>query len=317
MASVSFEPGVAERYPKRVAGGAIYHGPHEEISHIKLRIATGGAGESGLVRALSDAFIAEMENKRYCEPFNVAWIKSDTAASFNHLAENAADLSITYHIMAENIALRQGIADRSEYAWRDHFMLVGPRSNPAKLTTGGQAVGLTVYDLFSQLFCAAVGSSNSRHQVRFLSRYDKSATNIKESCIWSAIGQTPWSHPYSSWYHRDVLFPFDALRAAAKLQEYTLVDRGTWYAVEEWVREEMTIFMEGGDDEGDLLLNPAHALVCSYGENKGMANLFVDWLIKADGGQEVIRSFAVNDNILYSVAPDKDDIKAQADTGRG
>ena len=119
----------------------------------------------------------------------------------------------------------------------------GPKGNPAKLATGRQASGMTIYDFFSQLFCAAVGSATSEAQIRFLSRYDKSATNIKESSIWSAIGQTPWSHPYSTWYHRDVLFPFDALRVAAKLQQYTLVDRGTWYAVEDWVRDEMAIFV--------------------------------------------------------------------------
>ncbi|MCJ1415929.1 hypothetical protein MMC32_002264 [Xylographa parallela] len=303
MASVPFEREISMKFPKKVRGAGIYTGSYEEISDIKLRIATGGAGESGLVGRLANAFINEMESKPNFEPFTVVWIKSDTAASFNHLAENAADLSITYHPRAESIALQQGIADRSEYAWRDHFMLVGPRSNPARLFAGQPATGSTIYDLFSKLFCAAVESANLKQQVRFLSRYDKSATNIKESSIWSAIGQTPWSHPYSSWYHRDVLFPFDALRTAAKLQEYTLVDRGTWYAVEEWVGEELTIIMEGGDDEGDPLLNPAHALVCSYGENKEMANLFVDWLVRADGGQEIIKSFAVNDNVLYTGAP--------------
>ena len=125
MASVHFEPTISKRFPKRVPEAAIYCSPQNETSHIKLRIATGGAGESGLIAALAEAFIAEIELKHNYESFAIAWIKSDTAASFNYLAENAADLSITYHITAENIALRQGIADRSEYAWRDHFMLVG------------------------------------------------------------------------------------------------------------------------------------------------------------------------------------------------
>lgn len=58
-------------------------------------------------------------------PFRVAWIATDTSLSFNALATGAADLSITYHAYAEKIALRQGIADRCVYAWRDHFMLVG------------------------------------------------------------------------------------------------------------------------------------------------------------------------------------------------
>ena len=79
--------------------------------------------------------------------------------------------------------------------------------------------------------------------VRFLSRYDKSAANIKESNIWSAIGQTPWSEPYSHWYHRYVEFPFAALQAAAQLGEYTLTDRGSWFAVEPWIRDRMAVFV--------------------------------------------------------------------------
>jgi hypothetical protein len=59
------------------------------------------------------------------EPFKVVWLASDTSASFNYLAQNAADVSITYHAVAEFVAMQQGIADRCEYAWRDHWMLVG------------------------------------------------------------------------------------------------------------------------------------------------------------------------------------------------
>ena len=59
------------------------------------------------------------------DPFKVAWLASDTSASFNYLAQNAADVSITYHAVAESVAMEQGIADRCVYAWRDHWMLVG------------------------------------------------------------------------------------------------------------------------------------------------------------------------------------------------
>lgn len=73
--------------------------------------------------------------------------------------------------------------------------------------------------------------------------YDKSASNICESRIWTTIGQTPWAHPYSTWYHRFVEFPFEALRAANKLHQYTLVDRGTWCSIEDDVTNEMEIFV--------------------------------------------------------------------------
>ena len=226
---------------------------------IKLRIATGGAGQSGLIKALADAFIDDHILETSCAPFAVSWIKSDTTASFNHLADGTADLSITYQAAAEEIAIAQGIADRRVYAWRDHFMLVGtytnlinirtetgispallqgPKTNPANLTLSSNT---TIQALFSQLFLAATASSSN--SVRFLSRFDKSATNIKESAIWTSIGQTPWAHPMSLFYHIDPEFPYQALATAAKLQEYTLIDRGTWYGVEAWIREEMQIYV--------------------------------------------------------------------------
>lgn len=109
-------------------------------------------------------------------------------------------------------------------------MLAGPTSNPASLPTCGTS---SIQDLLSQIFLAATATQHTPTPVRFLSRYDKSANNIRESSLWTSIGQTPWSEPYSHWYHRYVAFPLAALKAASILGEYTLVDRGTWYAVGE------------------------------------------------------------------------------------
>jgi hypothetical protein len=46
-------------------------------------------------------------------------------ASFNNLALNVADVSITYHATMEKIIVSQNVADHRENAWRDHFLLVG------------------------------------------------------------------------------------------------------------------------------------------------------------------------------------------------
>lgn len=128
----------------------------------------------------------------------------------------------------------------------------GPKSNPAHLPTDGTT---PIETLFTQLFRAAVASNNS---IRFLSRFDKSATNIKESHVWATIGQTPWSYPYSFWYHVVPMFPFQALEAAAKLGEYSLVDWGTWNGVPGFVREEMMVFVSIASllDLGKEILEP-------------------------------------------------------------
>lgn len=101
----------------------------------------------------------------------------------------------------------------------------------------------TIYDLFAQLFCAAIATSGSPTPVRFLSRYDKSACNIKESAIWTALGQVPWAEPTSDWYHACTSFPFAALATASELGEYTLTDRGTWLASPNEVTQGMAVFV--------------------------------------------------------------------------
>lgn len=124
MASRILVDAPVHKIPCGVTAAATYYGSgtNKKVP-IKLRIATGGAGQSGLIKALADAFIDHTTKKS--QPFAVAWIKSDTAASFNHIADGTADLSITYHEKAEEIAIKQGIVDHRVYAWRDHFMLVG------------------------------------------------------------------------------------------------------------------------------------------------------------------------------------------------
>ena len=58
-------------------------------------------------------------------PFLIEWYTSDTTVSINLLRREIVDLGITYHSIAEQAALEDGIVDRVEYAWRDHWMLVG------------------------------------------------------------------------------------------------------------------------------------------------------------------------------------------------
>ena len=93
-------------------------------------------------------------------------------------------MGITYSEVAEKIAIDQGIATKpSYYAFRDHFIIVGPPSNPANISAKQD-----ILTLFTYLYTAAE-AANTNPPVRFLSRFDKSATNIKEAFLWISIGQ--------------------------------------------------------------------------------------------------------------------------------
>jgi len=275
---------------------AVYDGGVGGNATIKLRIGNGGAGQSGLVKALADAFIQESV-KNGTAPFRVAWITSDNTFTIRYLKSGDVDVGITYNPASEKIAVDSGIAlSPTYYAFRDHFLIVGPPSNPANISNSSDTL-----TLFSNLYNAAEAAT-SDPPVRFLSRYDKSATNIKESTLWLSIGQAPWSTPYSTWYHQYIAFPIQALTAAILLQEYTLTDRGTYLSLPANATGNAVIYKASTDNADDLLLNPAHLLIGAKAANPDVAKAFADWVV-SPSGQSVITSFQKNGQQLYSGAP--------------
>lgn len=98
-------------------------------------------------------------------------------------------------------------------------------------------------DQFAQIFLAATETAASTRPVRFLSRFDKSAASIRESSLWAAIGQVPWAHPHASWYHQYQESPLGALEAASALNQYTLTEPGTWFALNDTARDKLEIFV--------------------------------------------------------------------------
>lgn len=133
--------------------------------------------------ALADAYIKDSVSNG-TKPFRVAWYTSDTTYSIQYLQSGLIDVGITYNPAAEKIAIDQGIAlSPSYYAFRDHFILAGPISNPANISKSTD-----IYTMFSQIRQVAENEVTTP-PVRFLSRYDKSATNIKDTLLWASIGQ--------------------------------------------------------------------------------------------------------------------------------
>ena len=159
-----------------------------------------------------------------------------------------------------------------------------------------------------------------RPATRFLSRHDKSATNIKECQIFISIGQVfiyffsdhlpyypsygdlrdfsqvPWALNYSKWYHQYPRFPAEALQAAALLSEYTLTDGGTLACLPKSMFSHLKTFKTGSDDANDPLLNPVHILR-GKGTSESIANQmvhkkFMSWVVSPNGGQSVIENFS-------------------------
>ncbi|KAL4950164.1 hypothetical protein BDW69DRAFT_197478 [Aspergillus filifer] len=259
---------------------AVYNGSSSSVSDVKLRIGNGSAGQSGFVKALADKFI-QSSVANGSDPFLIAWYTSDTSESINYLKEDT------------HIAINQGIAKSPAwYAFRDHFLLVGPTANPAGLRKSDD-IRTMFSDIFSFAKADLAGETSFSVPTRFLTRYDKSATNIKESTMWTDIGQVPWAPAYSKWYHQYADYPVQALTAEILLQEYNITDRGTYLSID-----------RGGDgDAEDPLLNPAHILVGAKASNRKMTERFVEWVVSEEG-QGATTGFMKNGQQLYSATPE-------------
>ncbi|KAF1916716.1 extracellular solute-binding protein family 1 [Ampelomyces quisqualis] len=285
--------------PTEVYNGGFTSG----TTNILLRIATGGAGQSGLVKALADAFIQESVING-SQPFSIGWVLSDTTFTIKNLQSGEADLGISYLPDAEKLAGDQGIIDYQRgryYLFRDHFIIAGPPENPAGVNSTMDAT-----TIFAKIYQAGeLNNAKTAVPTRFLTRYDKSATNLKESYLWLGIGQVPWSLPYSNWYHQYPAFPIQALSAANLLKEYTLTDRGTFLSLQQTqpsLNTTMEKFKVGTDDESDPLILPGHLLIGNKARNATLAKQFADWATSANG-QRVVTGFQKNGFQLYSGAP--------------
>lgn len=276
---------------------AVYNGGHNGTTKVGLRIANGGAGQSGFIGAWADSFINYMVNRKGQEPFLVEWYLGDTTQSISYLQQKQVDAAVTYNEAAESAVWYSGILSAWLYGFHDHFYFVGPNSNPAGLNTSESVLAMAQK-------IVAVGNQQVATPpadgvvTRFLSRFDKSATNIKESQIFITIGQVPWAYAYSTWYHQYARFPIQALQAASLLGEYTLTDRGTWLSSTADVQSRLTIYKAGTDNETDILLNPARVLIAKT-ENTvdaALTSAFAEWVVlydadNKDGGQYVAETY--------------------------
>ncbi|KAI9042677.1 uncharacterized protein KD926_005283 [Aspergillus affinis] len=280
-----------------------YNGTCEGDSPVKLRIGNGGAGQSGLVE--------------------VEWVKGDTTETINNLKDGSVDIDITYHKTAEEIAISGGIAEDCKYkdensteacfencddhiekpcyTFRDHFYLTGPK----EITTG-----IIDDDDITETFSKIYNSAEAG-KARFLSRFDKSATNIKDSEFWINIGHVPWATTYSKWYHQYMDYPIQVLKAAINLGEYTVTDRGTYMTLqnEENITDSIHIYKSGEDIPE--LLNPADILISKKAEDKDLPSDFVQWVLSEDGQKVIVNFHKEHGFCLYRGFPveDGDDVK--------
>jgi tungstate transport system substrate-binding protein len=200
-----------------------------------------------------------------------------------------ADVVFVHAKSAEEKFLAEGEGVKRFPVMYNDFVLIGPKSDPAKVDGGKDIL-------------VAFKKIEAGH-APFVSRGDRSGTHMAELALWKASG-IDLDKAKGSWYRDTGQGMGPALNTAASMGAYILADRGTWLAFKN--RADLTILVEGDkrlfNQYGVMLVNPAkHPNV-----KKDLGQQFVDWLI-SPAGQQAIASYKINgEQLFYPNASDPD-----------
>lgn len=191
-----------------------------------------------------------------------------------------ADVVFVHDKPAEEKFVSEGFATQRNEVMYNDFVLIGPKSDPAKIA-GGKDI---------QAALKKIASS----QAPFVSRGDKSGTHAAELRYWKDAGITPT--PGASWYKETGSGMGPALNTASGMNGYILADRATWLTFKN--RGDLTIQVQGDpklfNQYGVMLVNPAK--YPNVKKTEGQA--FIDWILSKNG-QDVIASYQIGGEQLF------------------
>jgi len=192
-----------------------------------------------------------------------------------------ADVVFVHARAAEEKFLAEGQGVKRFPVMYNDFILIGPKSDPAKVG-GGKDIVVALKKLEAA-------------KAPFVSRGDRSGTHIAELDLWKASG-IDIDKAKGAWYRDTGQGMGPALNTAASMGAYILSDRGTWLAFKN--RGDLAILVEGDkrlfNQYGVILVNPdKHPNV-----KKELGQQLIDWLISPTG-QKAIADYKIEGEQLF------------------
>ncbi len=192
------------------------------------------------------------------------------------LARNGdADVLFVHHKPSEEKFVADGFGLHRRDVMYNDFIIVGPKSDPAKIAEGKDA--------------GAALSKISKAGAPFVSRGDDSGTHKKELGLWKIASVAPDSAS-GSWYRETGSGMGATLNTASAMNAYALTDRGTWLNFAN--KGDLTILVESDK----RLFNPYGVIVVNAAKHPHIkttdAQAFADWLVSASG-QAAIAAYRI------------------------
>jgi tungstate transport system substrate-binding protein len=192
-----------------------------------------------------------------------------------------ADVAFVHDTAAEEKFIAEGSGVKRYPVMYNDFVLIGPKSDPAKIAGG------------KDILAALVKIQTA--QAPFVSRGDKSGTHAAELRYWKDAG-IDLDAKKGPWYRDTGSGMGPTLNTASSMNGYVLADRGTWLSFKN--RGDLVILVEGDkklfNQYGVMLVNPV-----KYPHVKAdLGQQFIDWLV-SPRGQDAIAGYKIGGEQLF------------------
>lgn len=246
------------------------------VSHAQKMIvvsSTTSTEQSGLFKHLLPAFTKKTG-------IQVRVVAVGTGQALDIGRRGDADVVMVHDKVAEEKFVSEGFAEKRTEVMYNDFVLIGPKSDPAKIN-GGKDIK-TAFKKIAQTKSA------------FISRGDKSGTHAAELRYWKDAGEEVSTK--QAWYKETGSGMGPALNTASGMNAYILSDRATWLTFKN--RGDLAILVQGDpklfNQYGVMLVNQKRHAHVKQAEGQA----FIDWLTSKEG-QETIASYQVSGEQLF------------------
>ena len=255
------------------------HGAFAAKSWITVASTT-STENSGLFDSLLPAFSSD-------HGIEVRVVAVGTGKAIKMAERGDADVLLVHHKPSEDKFVSEGFGvERHDVMYND-FVLVGPSSDPAKIS-GAETAAVAL-----QLI-AAQGAL-------FASRGDDSGTHKKEVSLWRLAGKNSESLS-GEWYRETGSGMGATLNVASGLNAYALTDRATWLKFGN--KGDLKLLFEDDpplfNQYGVILVNPEKYPHVKVEEG----NTFIRWLV-SEKGQQLINSYTIKGNQAFFANAEK------------
>ncbi|MEN6620192.1 MAG: substrate-binding domain-containing protein [Smithella sp.] len=232
-----------------------------------LLSSTIGPIDSGIVSVLEDQFEKDTG-------IRVRHVGAGTGAALKIATKGQIDLVMAHAKSLEEKFIAGGYGTARIPLMYNDFVIVGPASDPATIK-GEKSATEALKKIMNK-------------NTKFISRGDKSGTNVAEMELWQKAG----IKPHGAWY---VIYEkgsegnVPTLKYTDSQSAYTVIDRATYLALKNQIK--LVILVEGDEALLNFIslipVNPAKFPDVNYKDTM----TFVKWLTSPNKGQLIIKDF--------------------------